>query len=65
MESPELLARMERQPDGSWICRESAAIETQHGTIRLAPGQHVFPGRPVEGFDVAEYLEQLGAQFGS
>jgi hypothetical protein len=65
MDGPHLLPRFERQPDGSWLCLEPATINRPDGPIALEPGMRFTFGEKHEGFDVAEYLEQLGAQYGS
>ena len=65
MDSLDLLRRFERQPDGTWTCLEDAAIVTPAGTLAIPAGATYVYGERHENLDVAEYLEQLGAQFGS
>ena len=65
MDSSEILRRFERQPDGTWICREAVTIETAHGPVPVEPGQAFHYGQPVDDLDLAEMLERLGAEHGS
>ena len=65
MDSLDLLNRFERQPDGTWTCLVDATIETPAGTLAIPAGTVYAYGERHENLDVAEYLEQLGAQFGS
>jgi len=65
VESAHLLSRFEHEPDGSWVCVAPARIETPQGPIDIEPGSRFAFGERHHGLDVAEYLEQLGAQFGS
>ncbi|WP_375461701.1 hypothetical protein [uncultured Enterovirga sp.] len=60
-----ILQAFERQPDGSWRCIEAVSIVTPDGTLSVEPGMTFTFGKMFEHLDVAEYLEQLGAQFGS
>ena len=65
MDNIDILRAFERQPDGSWLCIAPVAIATLHGEVVAEPGRVFAFGERVEQLDVAEYLEQLGAQFGS
>lgn len=65
MDSLDLLKRFERRPDGSWTCLADCTIETPAGTLAIPAGAVYAYGERHENLDVAEYLEQLGAQFGS
>lgn len=65
MNGADILRRFERQPDGTWVCREAVAIETSGGPVSIEPGMTFAYGTSVDGLDVAEMLERLGAQFGS
>lgn len=65
MDSADLLRRFERHEDGSWTCLDHAEIMTVAGPITIEAGQTFVYGQKVGPLDVAEYLEQLGAQFGS
>lgn len=61
----DILRSFERRPDGSWACLTETEIATQDGTIAIRPGAVFRFGDSRLHLDVAEYLEQLGAQFGS
>ena len=65
MDNAEILRRFERHEDGSWTCLEATEIATTDGPIRIPPGRTVYYGERFGHLDLAEYLEQLGAQFGS
>lgn len=63
--SAELLTAFRREPDGRWSCLERTDLVTPDGPLSIEPGAVFVVGEPVGGVDVAEFLEQLGAQFGS
>lgn len=65
VDSTDILSRFERQTDGSWICREAVTIATHDGPKPVEPGMTFHFGEQVDGLDIAEMLERLGAQFGS
>lgn len=65
MDTSEIIRRFERQPDGSWICREAVTVDTHGGPVAVEPGMTFHYGESVDGLDMAEMLERLGAQFGS
>lgn len=65
MDSAAILAAFERRADGTWLCREPAVILAPDGALRIEPGRVFAFGERLGGLDVAEFLEQLGAQFGS
>ncbi len=65
MDNLDILRAFERQPDGSWLCVAPATIVTQDGTVTVEPGSVFAYGKVVGHLDIAEYLEQLGASFGS
>ena len=65
MNGPDILQHFERSPDGTWVCREAVSIQTAGGPIAVEPGMTFRYGTSVDGIDVAEMLERLGAQFGS
>ena len=60
-----ILNAFEHQADGSWRCLEPVTIETPEATLSIEPGMIFVFGHKVRHLDVAEYLEQLGVQFGS
>lgn len=60
-----MLEAFERHPDGRWTCLKPVTIETPAGTLHVEPGMSFAFGERRDGLDLAEYLEQLGAQFGS
>lgn len=66
-EGPEnlaILASFERDGDG-WRCVRPVTISTQDGDVAVVAGTRFAYGRLTGHLDVAEYLEQLGASFGS
>lgn len=65
MDSHEILAAFAHQQDGTWLCTAPALILTPDGPVETLPGQVFTYGERLGSLDVAEYLEQLGAQFGS
>lgn len=65
MDNLEILAAFERGTDGAWHCIAPATIATEEGTVRVEPGMSFAYGQKLGTLDVAEYLEQLGASFGS
>lgn len=65
MDNRDILRCFEQGLDGTWTCREAVVISTPHGDLAFAPGMTFKFGERHEQLDVAEYLEQLGAQFGS
>ena len=65
MTNDEIIRCFEKQADGTWLCVAAAAIATPEGAIEVAPGRRFAFGETMRGLDVAEYLEQLGVQFGS
>lgn len=60
-----ILRSFEHESDGSWRCVAEVTLETPEGPVAVEPGMRLSYGQDVGGLDVAEYLEQLGAQFGS
>ena len=65
MDNREILAAFAHRADGSWICVAEARIVTTDGEVAVAPGTVFRFGDRLGHLDVAEYLEQLGASFGS
>lgn len=65
MTNETILQHFEKREDGTWLCIAPTAIETSTGPLAIEPGQHFAFGESHAGLDVAEFLEQLGAQFGS
>lgn len=65
MDNARILSCFERRPDGTWACLAPAVIATPHGDLAFEPGMTFAYGDRRGELDVAEYLEQLGAQFGS
>ena len=64
-DNTDILRAFTRQPDGTWQCRAPVAIVTPEGPIGVEPGITFAFGDRLGTLDLAEYLEQLGAQFGS
>ena len=65
MTNDEIIRNFEKHADGSWVCLEATVIETASGPVPIKPGARFNFGETHQGLDVAEYLELLGAQFGS
>ncbi len=65
MDNVDILQAFERQPDGAWLCMTPVTIATIDGPLAIEPGMRFAFGQRHGHLDVAEYLEQLGAQFGS
>jgi len=59
-----------RNPDGSWFCRAVHIIGPQ-GPMTMTPGITYRKGKPIQGYDVASWLdrwndhqvEPVGVQF--
>lgn len=64
-DNTEILRAFRREPDGAWTCITATAITTLEGNLTVEPGMTFTYGERHGGLDVAEYLEQLGVQFGS
>ena len=60
-----ILAAFEQRPDGTWLCVAPITIATSDGPVEIRAGAVFAYGRRLGLLDVAEYLEQLGASFGS
>jgi hypothetical protein len=65
MTNEDIIQHFKKQPDGAWLCLADTVIETPAGPLRIEPGSRFAFGDTQTGFDLAEYLERLGAQFGS
>jgi hypothetical protein len=65
MVNEEIIQNFEKQADGAWVCVTETVIETLNGPVTIEPGRRFGFGDPGPGVDIAEYLEQLGVQFGS
>ena len=65
MDNLEILRAFERGPSGTWTCVAPATISTPDGTVHAEPGMAFTFGQRLGPLDVAEYLEQLSASFGS
>ena len=65
MDGTDIVRRFERQADGSWICREAVTVETHAGPVAVEPGRTFHFGETIDGLDLAEMLERLGAEHGS
>lgn len=61
----DILASFEHRPDGTWLCIAPVTIVTSDGPVSIERGAAFAYGDIVGHLDVAEYLEQLGASFGS
>lgn len=65
MTNEDIIRHFEKEPDGAWRCVEPVEIETPDGPLAVPVGARFTFGEARQGLDVAEYLERLGAQFGS
>lgn len=61
----DILGFFEHRTDGAWVCVRPFTLNTRSSQIDIRCGQRFEYGRRVGGLDLAEYLEQLGSQFGS
>ncbi|ACL56771.1 hypothetical protein [Methylobacterium nodulans] len=61
----EILDYFEHRRDGAWVCTKPFTLTTRRESIPIRPGMRFAYGMRVGGLDLAEYLEQLGSQFGS
>jgi len=46
-----------RNPDGSWFCREPVVILGPNGQWTTTPGVTYRRGKAVQGYDVAQWLD--------
>jgi hypothetical protein len=46
-----------RNPDGSWFCRAVAHLLGPQGPLTVTPGVTYRKGRPVQGYDIAQWLD--------
>lgn len=52
-----------RNPDGTWFCREVVHVLGPSGPMSTTPGVTYRQGRPVQGYDLAQWLDDWhGAQ---
>jgi hypothetical protein len=51
-----------RNPDGSWFCREPVQIIGPNGPMTATPGVTYRQGRPVQGYDLAQWLDDWHAR---
>ena len=65
MQRHDILNFFEHRNDGSWICVKPVRLTTQRAAVDIREGKRFDYGEKVAGLDLAEYLERLGAQFGS
>ncbi|GJE25296.1 hypothetical protein [Methylobacterium organophilum] len=61
----EILRFFEHRRDGEWVCVKPFTLTTRRASIDIRQGMRFAYGTRVGGVDLAEYLEQLGSQFGS
>ncbi|RVU18744.1 hypothetical protein [Methylobacterium oryzihabitans] len=64
MAKHEILDYFEHRRDG-WVCTRGFTLTTQRDSVEIRAGRRFDYGEQVAGLDLAEYLEQLGSQFGS
>ena len=65
MAKHEILGFFEHRRDGSWVCVRPFRLSTTRAQVDIRQGMRFGYGQRVGGVDLAEYLEQLGCQFGS
>ena len=65
MDNVEILESFEKEADGTWVARADVTIMGERGPVEIAAGERIGFGERRGELDVAEYLEQLGVQFGS
>jgi len=46
-----------QNPDGSWFCRAPAQLIGPNGPYSTTPGITYRRGRPIQGYDIAEWLD--------
>ena len=46
-----------RCEDGAWLCRAIVKVVTSQGPLTMAPGVIYRKGRPIQGCDVARWLD--------
>jgi hypothetical protein len=61
----DILNFFEHRTDGSWVCTKPVRLTTSRAEVDIRQGKRFGYGDKVAGVDLAEYLERLGAQFGS
>ena len=60
-----------RNPDGTWLCRTVRHVVGPEGPMTITPGASYRKGQPIQGYDVAGWLdgwndqriEPVGVQF--
>lgn len=65
MAKHEILGYFEHRRDGAWVCVRPFTLTTKSANVDIRQGMRFDYGKRVGGLDLAEYLEQLGSQFGS
>ena len=65
MAKHEILSFFEHRRDGAWLCVKPFTLTTKESRVDIQQGMRFDYGKRVGGVDLAEYLEQLGSQFGS
>ena len=65
MAKHEILNFFEHRRDGAWICVKPFTLATKVSSVDIRQGMRFDYGKRIGGVDLAEYLEQLGSQFGS
>lgn len=46
-----------RNPDGSWFCRTTTHLIGPQGPLSVTPGVTYRKGKPVRGYDIAQWLD--------
>ena len=46
-----------RNPDGSWFCRAASHLIGPQGPMTVTPGVSYRRGRPIQGYDVGQWLD--------
>jgi hypothetical protein len=61
----EILKAFRRQPDGTWVCISPATFDGPNGRIQVTPGTAFARGQTFMGADLAKWLDEQLATFGT
>lgn len=65
MQRHQILECFEHRAGAGWVCVKPVRLTTSRTSVDIRQGMRFDYGKRVGGVDLAEYLECLGAQFGS
>ena len=60
-----VLKAFRREPDGTWVCVEHATFDGPNGRVQVTPGTAFAPGTTFMGADLAKWLDEQLALFGT